>query len=294
MKKLILILSLFPIVLFGQELDATVTVNYEQLETSAKEKLENFADDVREYLNSNRFTDQDYQDKIKCSFNIFFVSSSGETKYSAQVVITSQRPIYNSQKNSLMFRVQDSKWDFNYEKGQTLYFNQTDFDPLTSFLDYYAYVIIGVDADSYQKLGGTDYFNKALDITVLGGNSSYKKGWVLDGSNYNRRALVLNLTDASYQKFREDFFDYHYNGIDIYAENKTVAQRNIVKLISDLAAVRDKLDARSVLLKVFFDAKNKEIVDYLMDYPDKATVFEMLKKIDPSHLSTYEKLVGLN
>ncbi len=294
MKKLILILSLFPIVLFGQELDATVTVNYEQLETSAKEKLENFADDIREYLNSNRFTDQDYQDKIKCSFNIFFVSSSGETKYSAQVVITSQRPIYNSQKNSLMFRVQDSKWDFNYEKGQTLYFNQTDFDPLTSFLDYYAYVIIGVDADSYQKLGGTDYFNKALDITVLGGNSSYKKGWVLDGSNYNRRALVLNLTDASYQKFREDFFDYHYNGIDIYAENKTVAQRNIVKLISDLAAVRDKLDARSVLLKVFFDAKNKEIVDYLMDYPDKATVFEMLKKIDPSHLSTYEKLVGLN
>ena len=294
MKKLILILSLFPIVLFGQELDATVTVNYEQLETSAKEKLENFADDVREYLNSNRFTDQDYQDKIKCSFNIFFVSSSGETKYSAQVVITSQRPIYNSQKNSLMFRVQDSKWDFNYEKGQTLYFNQTDFDPLTSFLDYYAYVIIGVDADSYQKLGGTDYFNKALDITVLGGNSSYKKGWVLDGSNYNRRALVLNLTDASYQKFREDFFDYHYNGIDIYAENKTVAQKNIVKLISDLAAVRDKLDARSVLLKVFFDAKNKEIVDYLMDYPDKATVFEMLKKIDPSHLSTYEKLVGLN
>ena len=293
MKKLLLIIILAPVLLFGQELDATVTVNYEQLETSAKEKLSGFADAVKEYLNGNRFTDQDYQDKIQCSFNIFFVSSAGETKYSAQVVITSQRPIYKSQKNSLMFRVQDAKWDFLYEKNQTLYFNQAEFDPLTSFLDYYAYIIIGIDADSYQRLGGSDYFNKAMDIAVLGGNSSFSKGWVLDGSNYNRRALVMNLTNASYQKFREDFFNYHYNGIDIYSENKKLAQQNIVKLITDLAQVRDKLDARSVLLKVFFDAKNREIVDYLSDYPDRGKVFEILKKIDPSHLSAYEKLINL-
>ncbi len=291
MKKYFLIILLTPLLLFGQELNATVTVNYEQLETSAKEKLIGFADAVKEYLNGNRFTDQDYQDKIDCSFNIFFVSAQGETRYKAQVVITSQRPIYKSQNNSLMLRVQDAKWNFQYEKNQTLYFNQADFNSLTSFLDFYAYIIIGIDADSYQPLGGSDYFNKALDIAVLGGNSKYSDGWTVDGSSYNRRALVLNLTNASYQKFREDFFDYHYNGIDLFAENKKVAQRNIAKLIVDLSKVRDKLDARSVLLKAFFDAKNKEIVEYLKDYPEKDSIFEMLKKIDPTHLSTYEKLI---
>ncbi len=291
MKKIILIFLFSPYFLFGQELNATVTVNYEQLENSAKEKLVDFAQTVQDYLNSNRFTDQDYQDKIDCSFNIFFVKAMGETRYKAQVVITSQRPIYNSQKNSLMMRIQDPNWNFEYESNQTLYFNQTEFNSLSSFLDFYAYLIIGLDADSYQRLGGSDYFNKALDIAVLGGNSSFSDGWVADGSNYNRRVFVMNLTNASYEKFREDYFDYHYNGLDLFAENKEVAQKNIVKLISDLAEVRDKLDTRSVLLKVFFDAKNKEIVDYLQDYPEKAQVFEMLKKIDPAHLSVYEKLV---
>ncbi len=292
MKRLLLIFILFsPIFLLGQELDATVTVNYEQLPNSAKDRLQNFASVVQDYLNNNKFTDQDYQEKIKCSFNIFFTSSQSETQYSAQVVITSQRPIYKSTKSSLMLLVQDTKWNFQYEKNQTLYFNQTDFNSLTSFLDYYAYVIIGLDADSFEKYGGTDYFNKALNITVLGSSSGYSKGWSLDGSNFNRRALVLNLTNANYSKFREDFFNYHYNGLDIFNDDKKTAQANIAKIIDDLAKVRDNLDPRSVLLKVFFDAKHKEIVEYLKDYPEKIRIYKELKYIDPSHLSTYDKLL---
>jgi len=292
MKKLFLIFILFsPILLLGQELEATVTVNYEQLPNSAKDRLQNFAAVVSDYLNNNKFTDQDYQDKIKCSFNIFFTNAFSETQYSAQVVITSQRPIYKSTKSSLMLLVQDSKWNFQYEKNQTLYFNQTDFNSLTSFLDYYAYLIIGLDADSFEKYGGDDYFSKALNITVLGNTSNYSKGWTLDGSNYNRRALILDLKNANFSQFREDYFNYHYNGLDIYSEDKIAAQKNIVKLIDDLAKIRGKLDPRSVLLKVFFDAKHKEIVEYLKDYPEKARIFKELKFIDPSHLSTYEKLL---
>ncbi len=293
MKRLFLIFILLsPILLLGQELDATVTVNYEQLPNSAKDRLQDFATVVQDYLNNNKFTDQDYQEKIKCSFNIFFTSSQSETQFSAQVVVTSQRPIYKSTKSSLMLLVQDTKWNFQYEKNQTLYFNQTDFNPLTSFLDYYAYLIIGLDADSFEKDGGTDYFNKALNITVLGSTSGYSKGWTLDGSNYNRRALVLNLTNANYSQFREDFFDYHYNGLDIYGEDKKTAQRNIAKLIDDLAKIKGNLDPRSVLLKVFFDAKHKEIVEYLQDYPEKIKIYKELKYIDPSHLSTYDKLIS--
>ena len=111
-----------------------------------------------------------------------------------------------------MLRIQDQKWQFKYEQGQALYFNQTDFDPLTSFLDFYAYVIIAYDMDSFEPLGGTEYFQKAFDISVLGGSSRYSDGWQLSSESYNKRSFIESFTNANFQQFRQDFFEYHYNG----------------------------------------------------------------------------------
>ncbi len=288
MKKLLLLLLLVPYLSNAQELDAKVIVNYEQLPNSAKENLEDFQRSVEDYLNNSRFTDLDYQEKIQCNFSIFFVSSQADVQYSAQVVITSQRPIYKSQKNSLILRIQDSKWDFEYEKNQTLYFNQSDFNSLTSFLDYYAYLIIGFDMDSYELLGGSPYFQKALEISVLGANSLYSKGWQLENSSYNKRKLIVEITSATFQKLREDYFDYHYNGLDLLSENPQVAIKNIEKLVYDLVKIKDKIDPRSVFLKVFFDSKNREMADILSKYGDK-NIYNSLIKIDPTHLSYYRE-----
>lgn len=296
MKKIICFFLLFPVFSLAQELNAVVVVNYEKLATEDKERLQNFQQQVQDYLNNTKFTGQAWEgDKIDCAFNIFFTASDGQTKYSAQVVITSQRPVEGTQKSSLMLNILDNTWSFRYEKNQSMYFNQTDFDPLLSFLDYYAYIIIGFDMDSYYPLGGTDYFSKALDITVRGSSSAYSDGWQLNSSSFNKRALVENLLNAKYQQFRQDFFDYHYNGLDLFSNKATRQQaiNNIIKLISNLAEVRDKLDMRSVLLKVFFDAKAGEIVEYLKNYPDKK-IFETLKKIDPPHISKYDEALGLN
>lgn len=286
MKKIILIFLFMPALYFAQELKARVIVNYEQLPTSGKERLVDFQNAVEEYLNSSKFTDLEYEQPIQCSFSIFFVSAVSETQYSAQVVITSQRPIYNSQKNTLMLRIQDAKWDFEYERNQTLYFNQSDFNSLTSFLDFYAYLIIAFDMDSYELLGGSDYFNRALEITVLGGSNRYSKGWSLDNSSYNRRKIVQEVLSPTFQSFREDYFNYHYNGLDLLAENRTAAIKNIAKLVEDLGEIKDKIDPRSVLMKVFFDAKHRELADILKDYPDEE-IYNTLVKIDPAHLSYY-------
>lgn len=288
MKNLIIVMIFLPAFMVAQELNARVTVNYEQLPTSGKEKLVDFQTAIEDYLNNTKFTDLEYEKPIDCNFSIFFISNSSETHYSAQVVITSQRPIYNSQKNSLMLRIQDSNWEFDYERNQTLYFNQSNFDPLTSFLDYYAYLIIGSDMDSYESLGGSDYFNRALEISVLGGNSSYSKGWLLDNSSYNKRKLVQELLSATFQQFREDYFDYHYNGLDLYFENKKIGMKNIAKLVYNLAKIKDNIDPRSVLMKVFFDAKHKEIADYLKHYTDDS-IYDLLVKVDPSHLTYYRE-----
>lgn len=293
MKKILLFILLAPMVLFSQELDATVTINYEQLPAEYKDKLDNFQSQIQDYLNNNKFSLGNWEgDKIQCSFSVFFTAAANETQYTAQLVVVSQRPIEGSQYNSLMLNIFDNFWTFNYERGQSMYFNQSIFDPLTSMLDFYAYVIIGFDMDSYYPLGGSDYFSKALSIALIGSSSRYPKGWQVESSNYNRRILVDNLLDAKYQQFRQDVFDYHYNGIDLLSspDTRETAIANIVKLINDLYKIKDKIDPRSVLMKVFFDAKAGEIVEDLKDYPDK-TIFEKLKKIDPPHTAKYEEIL---
>lgn len=292
MKKLFVLIYLFMISgsLIAQELDATVTINAEQLPTAARDRLDNFQYQIQDYLNNNKFTNQPWQgDRIKCNFTIFFSGASDDVTYATQLVVSSQRPVEGSQLNSLMLSLMDSNWGFKYEKGQAMYFNQTDFDPLTSLLDYYAYLIIGLDSDSYYKLGGSEFFQKAFDISVKGSTSKFSKGWVLDSSPFNRRALVENLLNAKYQQFRIDYFDYHYNGIDLVnSKDRKIGLNNIIKLVKNLEKAKDQIDWRSVLLKVFFDAKAGEIVEYLKGYADPS-VFNSLKKVDASHISKYDE-----
>ena len=293
MKKLTLFLMLFPVLLFGQELSATVTVNYEQLPTASRERLTDFSQQVEAYLNSTKFSEADWSwEKIKCNFTIFFISASDETNYTAQVVITSQRPVENSIKNLLMVKIQDPKWKFKFEPNQSMYFFPNEFEPLTSFLDFYAFLIIGFDSDSYgpEPLGGSEFFSKAYDTAILGASSQFSDGWELSGSAYNKRALVNDLTNEKFQQFRIDYMNYHFYGIDLYAKNKKAAQKNIYKLIEHLAEKRDQIDPRSVLLKIFFDAKSGEILEYMRDYPDK-TVFELLKRLDPPRITKYNEVL---
>ncbi len=288
MKSLIFFILVLTTVTFSQELNCKVSVNYESIPVVNRELLANFSQTVEEYLNKTRFTDKWEGDKIDCAFNIFFIGASSDINYSAQAVITSQRPIYKSEKNSLMLSINDPQWSFLFEKNQTLYPTQSVFDPLTSFLDYYAYIIIGFDMDSYDELAGNPFFTKAFDIVNLGANSSYRTGWEKTSSSYSRRGLVEDLLNEKYRPFREAYFNYHYNGLDIFSEKKSLAIKNIIKLVDVLEVLRSKVDINSVLLKTFFDSKSGEIIESLKTYPDKS-IFVKLRKIDPSRGLKYDE-----
>ena len=252
MKKclLILILLILPTYCFAQELRATVMVNYEQLSIDAKDKLVSFKQEVESYLNNTRFTDQEWEgDPIECSFNIFFLTHTGDINYTAQVVINSQRPVYRSQNNSLMLNIMDKEWGFSYEAGQSMLLNLIEFDPLTSFLNYYAYVIIGFDMDSYNPMGGTDFFNQAYDIAIKGSTSKFKSGWMSENKQYNRRKLLEEIGGAKFTTFRKDFFDYHYNGLDLFSQNKARARKNIIKLVDNLYDNMSKIGRGKCLFK---------------------------------------------
>src|ERR1035437_3708039 len=261
MKYSLLIIVLFACVGLAQELNCKVTVNMEKLQSAAKDPLVGFQKTLEDYLNKTKFTPDRWEGgKIECSMNILF-QTADNPNYTAQVIVSSQRPLYQSTQNSLMLNVNDGSWRFTYQKDQSLNSNQSIYDPITSFLDYYAYVIIGLDADSYDKLGGTRYFLKALDLVNLGATSAFSDGWQNSSASYSRRGLVEDLVSEKYRSFREAFYEY---------DN-----------------IRDKNDINTVLMKVFFDSKNGEMAESFKVYPNR-DIYKTLKKIDPAHTKKYD------
>ncbi len=283
---LTLLLLLFSVLSYAQELKCTVTVNYESLPVVNRELLVGFQGAIEEYMNKTKFTDSEWDgDKIECQLSIFFTGAADEVTYGAQVVVNSQRPIYQSGDKSPMLAILDNNWSFKYQKDQALYSKQSVFDPITSFLDYYAYVIIGFDLDSWEKDGGTPYFRKAFDIVNLGATSGFSSGWRKDNSTYNRWNLVEDLLNEKYRPFREAAYEYYY-GLDMFQVNKEAGLKRMVNFVNAIYKIRDKIDIRSVYIKVFFDAKYGEIIDRLSNYPDKS-VFKTLSEVDPQHAAKY-------
>ncbi|OGU74987.1 MAG: hypothetical protein A2V93_01300 [Ignavibacteria bacterium RBG_16_34_14] len=293
MKKIFLLLLLVSPIHFTQELDCKVIVNYESLPVLNREILAGFAQVVQDYMNMTRFTEEDWNGpKISCTMNIFFLSASSEVNYTAQAVIISQRPIYNTINFSSMLTVNDNTWSFIYERGQSLYSNRSTFDPLTSFLDYYANIIIGYDWDSYEKLGGSPYFSKAFNIVNLGSSSGFPGGWQTTSlSTYSRWNLVQDLLNEKYRPFREAFYNYHYNGLDIFLENKSVALEQMTNFVKTLEEMKAKVDLNTVLIKTFFDSKYGELTDFLR-HANNPELFKTLKKIDPSHAAKYDEVLN--
>lgn len=290
MKFLVTLFLCFTSILFSQELNCKVNINLESIPIAARERLSNFSQVVEDYMNKTNFTGSDWEGgKIQCAMTIVILGVSNDINYTAQAIVSSQRPVYKSTDNSLMLTINDNAWAFNYEEGQALYANQSTFDPLTSFLDFYANVIIGFDMDSWESLGGSPYFSNAFNIVNLGANSNFSNGWTKNSNSYSRRGLVEDLLNEKYRHFREAIYDYYY-GIDIYAQNPEAGREKIVKLIHTLEELRSKSSLTGVLIKVFFDAKNGEIIQHLKDYPDKE-IFVTLRKIDPAHTSKYNEIL---
>ncbi len=288
MKIVFLILVLISPYLYSQELNCNVIVNYQNVPVKNRELLVDFKNVVENYMNTTRFTNLNWDgDKIDCSLNIFFTSAGSDVSYSAQIVVVSQRPVYQSTRNSALLTLNDSEWSFKYEVGQSMYANLDAFDPLTSLLDFYGLIIIGFDMDTWEEFGGTPYFNKAFDIVNLASTSNNKSGWLTSNKIYSRWGLVSDALNEKYAAFRSDIFDYHY-GIDIFAQNKEVGQAKIAELIDGLYDLLERTGImKSVLVQTFFNAKFGEITDHLKGYRDR-TIFTKLKKIDPSHAGRYE------
>jgi hypothetical protein len=278
-----------------QELDATIDVNLQNMSNDAKDRLANFKQDVSDYLTRTRFTDEDIINdvrgkpyKIKSNFQFFFTASTGFDSYQAQVVVIAQRNIFKTQNFSTILRIKDDNWEFNYLKGQGLYHDDTRFNSLSSFLDYYAYLIIGSDDDSWEPELGNKRFQKAQDVVNMAVASGNTKGWTeISTTKAARYSYPKELLNSKYDSYRKGFWLYHFAGIDSVQYDKHQALERIAQAI-DLIGITRKTEARSFTIKAFFDAKYLEIAQVLVDYYDKM-IYKKLNEIDPDHVSTYDE-----
>ena len=213
-------------------------------------------------------------------------------EFQATLQVVSSRPVYGTGYDSPMLNILDKNIQFKYADGETLIFNENSHDELTSLIAYYVYIIIGFDYDSFGKMGGTPYFEKAQKIVNNAQGSNYA-GWKsFETNKRNRYWLAENLMNSVYAPIREYIYKYHRLGLDLMGTRLADGCASIAEGMNDLLKVhRQKSD--SYLMSIFFDAKADEIVNIFSNSSDQAQqnkVYNFLKEIDASNLSKYDKI----
>ncbi len=291
---LFILMFILTVPLFSQELDCKVTINsIESIQSPQRDYLRNFSSDVERYLNNTRFTNEDLNgEKIVCNIEITFKSGSSNNRYQAQAFIASQRPVYIvndvSDRTTPILRIMDNNWEFTYMPNQRMNHDEMIFDPLTGFLDFYAYLIIGYDLETYVPMSGNSCFQKAVNIVRLAANSSEANDWKQTSASYSKFGISDELTNMKYDSFRRAFNDYHYDGIDLLATEQKKAQDNILNALESINEIQIRQSRNSIIIKQFFDAKSREIAEVFQTYPDRS-IYDKLSSFDEENRSKYQE-----
>ena len=298
MKRAYLIAALF-VAIFAQsaaaqELEIRIQVSHAQLQGVDNSKYENMQKALNEFVTNQIWTNNVFktEERIKCNMLLNITKEVYSDEFQATLQVVSSRPVYGTGYDSPMLNILDKNIQFKYADGETLIFNENSHDELTSLIAYYVYIIIGFDYDSFGKMGGTPYFEKAQKIVNNAQGSNYA-GWKsFETNKRNRYWLAENLMNSVYAPIREYIYKYHRLGLDLMGTRLADGCASIAEGMNDLLKVhRQKSD--SYLMSIFFDAKADEIVNIFSNSSDQAQqnkVYNFLKEIDASNLSKYDKI----
>ena len=281
----------------AQEINCTVTVNSDQIEGSNKQVYETLKAAIEEYMNQNRWTNMTYaeQEKIECSMLIVVKSVNGNS-YNCEMTLQSRRPVYGTIYTTPILNFKDNAFNFTYQEFDRIEWQQNQFTTnLTAMLAYYCYLIIGHDQDSFQRLGGTPYFEICEQIVNACQSATMdnieQKGWLAFDSNRNRYALINNLLDEAFKKYRNFYYEYHRLGLDEMIGNVANGRARIAE---GLPVLKEAYRARpaTYVINTFMDAKADELVDIFKKGTDKEkkTVYDLLTDIDPTRQATYDRM----
>jgi hypothetical protein len=295
MRKIILVVFfLFSIAdVFSQELNATVSVNFQQVANGNPQLFKNLETQVKEFLNTTKWTTKEFTDveKIECNFFIN-ISTYGSNNFEATLQVQSSRPVYNSTLSTPILNINDKNFSFRFIEFENLIYDPNTFNSnLVSVLAFYANLIIGLDQDSFSELGGTEYLQIASNIVNVAQTSGFK-GWnQSEGNNNNRNFLISDILSSTFTPFRQALYQYHRLGMDVMADDVKKGKEGVIVGINALAEIQ-KTRPNALLTRTFFDAKTDEIVSIFSGGPrvNVVPLIETLNRISPLNSQKWSKI----
>lgn len=279
---------------FGQELRCNIQVVSSQIQGTNKQVFQTLQNELYEFMNNTAWTNHIYrnEERIDCNIMINLSDHSGD-EFKGSIQIQSRRPIYNTSYNSTIFNYKDDDVKFNYVEFEPLEFSLTEFrSNLTSILAYYAYIIIGLDYDTFSPLGGTEFFQKAEQVLNQAQNAP-EKGWKAFESRKNRYWLVENILNDQYKGVREFMYRYHRLGLDMMSSKEAAGRAEIAESLELLQKVyRQKPDPFLFYFDLVMIAKSDELVNVFSEsfMAEADRVYNILVEIDPTRSEKYKKI----
>jgi len=280
--------------LTAQELNCNVIVNSDRVQTTERRVFTDMEVAFTQFLNERKWTNDIFEseERINCNMIITIESQPSIGIFNATVQIQSARPIYNTNYESILLNFADRDWQFQYVESQPLDFNDNSYiNNLTSMLAYYAYIIIGLDYDTFGNLGGSLYIEKAWNV-VINAQSSGRVGWEPLGSNRNRYWLAENLLNPLMIPIREGFYRYHRLAMDNFQKDADGGRKIVLKALEDLQKVA-RVKPNSILVVAFFDAKSDELINIFNEgnITVRRQAYDVLKDLDPSKTEKYSQII---
>lgn len=276
---------LFAPFLSAQELNCRVTVNSDKIQGTNKQRFIEMQKTVTEFMNNRRWSEYNLtnSERIECSFYITINEMPQENQFKGELQIQAVRPVYNTSYLSTTFNFRDPALEFYFNDYDVLEYNQASLsNNLTAVLAFYAYIVLGIDFDSFSLYGGTPFFDAAMNLVNLA-QSFVEPGWRSFDSNNNRHAVASAYTDERLKVYRQMWYTYHRLGLDDMGVN---VERGRAKITAALPALKESYDARptSVVFPLFSGAKIDEVINIYSKATsdEKETVYKILQGIYPT------------
>lgn len=281
--------------LSAQELQAKVNINHSQIQGTDASIFDNLQQTLEQFLNERQWTALQFQknERISCSFNLTVTKYDRDNnRFSCTALIQANRPVYNSAYTTTLYNVSDKNFDFEFAQFDQLNFNDEMVDnQLTALFAYYAYLIIGIDLDSFSPMGGTEVLQQCMNLVNNAQDLGYA-GWKAFEDSRSRFAFINDYLEESLKPFRQLQYDYYRNGLDEMANNAERGRTNITAALDNLKKAHDNKPL-SLLPQIWTDYKRDELANIYKGkgtQKEKESVYEMLFAINAAQSNAWENI----
>lgn len=276
----------------GAELKCDVEVNASKVSNASPETFTALKEAITEYMNTTSFTDAQYLpvEKIDCKL-YFTVNEYTDNVVTGTLQIQSSRPVFSSSYSTPLINFKDNDISFSYTPGdRIIHTTSTVESNLAALLDFYAYLIIGIDSDSFAPKGGDRLYESAAEIVRLARNTG-EKGWRTLDDQRNRASLLASITDGSSSAIRNIYYDYHRKGLDVMFMSPDKGRASITESLKVLQHIAST-SPMSAVLPLFRDSKLDELANVYSKGPadERKNIYNLLIEIFPTETQRLESI----